>query len=437
MVSHWRSLVLKGNSMKHKPLLILILLAAVLVRLPIAIYMGDHINVLPGIHDQVSYDALARSLLAGRGYSFTEKWYPFTSANTPTAHWSFIYPLYLAGMYSLTGYHPLAARLFQATVGGALMCFLVYLIGRRVANENTGLVGAALAAIYGYFIYYSVALMTETFFIVFALFSLYLSLELREKPTLSRWIWLGLALGMAGLLRQTVLLFVPFLLLWLFWQLRKGSIRWWYFTLPVVIIIVLITPWTIRNYLVFHQFLPLNSNAGYALYASNNPNLETDWRNDEVVVPVPEELTGQNEAELNQALTRKGIEFILADPQRYLWLTLDKTLEFFRFWPSSDSSQISNLNRALSFGLYLPFMLLGLGLSVSRWRSYVPLYLFIVIHTGIHLLSWPSPRYRLPVDAVSMLFAGLALLELARQSITWRRRLPLIYRLVSKPADRG
>ena len=428
MLSRWRSLVLNGDRIKSKQLLTLILLAAVLVRLPIALYLGDQVTVLPGIHDQVSYDALARSLLAGRGYSFTEKWYPFTPANTPTAHWSFIYPLYLAGMYSLTGYHPLAARLFQSAVGGALMCFLVYLIGRRTVNENTGLVGAALAAVYGYFIYYNVALMTETFFIVFVLFSLYLSLELKEKPTLTRWIWLGLALGMAGLLRQTALLFVPFLLLWLFWELRKRGIRWWYFTVPVVVIIVLVIPWTIRNYLVYHQFLPLNSNVGYALFASNHPNLGTDWHNDEVVVPVPEELTGQNEAELNQALTQKGIEFILADPKRYLGLTLDKTLEYFKFWPSSDSGPISNLNRVLSFGLYLPFMLLGLGLSFSRWRSFVSLYSFMAIHTGVHLLSWPAPRYRLPVDAVLMVFAGLALLELTRYLITWRGRLPLIYR---------
>jgi hypothetical protein len=167
----------------------------------------------------------------------------------------------------------------------------------------------------------------------------------------------------------------------------------------------------------------LNSNAGYALFASNNPNLGTDWRNELVVVPVPPELAGQNEAELDRALTQKGLEFILVDPKRYLWLTLNKTLEYVRFWPSGDSSRISNLNRVLSFGLYLPFMILGLGTSISRWRKFLPLYLFMVIHTGIHLLSWPSPRYRLPVDAVLMVFAALAVIELAKQLRTWRRGL--------------
>jgi 4-amino-4-deoxy-L-arabinose transferase-like glycosyltransferase len=391
--------------------------------------MGNQITVLPGVHDQVSYDALARSLLAGRGYSFTENWYPFTPANTPTAHWSFLYPVYLAGIYAVTGHSALVARLVQGLLGGALICLLVYLIGRRVADEATGLVGAALAAVYGYYIYYNVALMTETFFIVLILLSLYLSLELKEDPTPIRWAGLGFSLGLAALLRQTVLLFVPFLLFWLFMELRARDIRWWYFAIPIAIIILLISPWTLRNYRVYHHFLPLNSNAGYALYASSNPNLGTDWRNDLVVVPVPEELAGQNEAELDRALTRKGIQFILADPGRYLRLTLDKTLEYFKFWPSNESGRTSNLVRVLSFGLYLPFMLLGLYLSFSRWRAFALLYLFMVIHTGIYLLTWPAPRYRLPVDAVLMVFAGLAVVVLARQLETRRRRRRSMNRL--------
>jgi 4-amino-4-deoxy-L-arabinose transferase-like glycosyltransferase len=414
--------LLARNSLKAPPLLLVILVAAVLIRLPIAAYMGDEIVVLPGIHDQVSYDALARSLLAGRGYSFTENWYPFTPANTPTAHWSFLYPIYLAGTYALTGYHPLAARVLQGALGGALTCFLVYLIGRRVVNEGTGLAAAGLTAVYGYFLYYNGALMTETFFIVLVLLSLHLSLELKEDPTPTRWIGLGLALGMASLLRQTMLLLAPLLLLWLAWELRTDRVRWRYLAIPVVVIVSLITPWTIRNYHAYRQFLLLNSNGGYALYASNNPGLGTDWRNENVVVPVPAELAGQNEAQLDRALTQRGIEFILADPERYLRLTLDKTLEYFRFWPSSDSSPISNLNRVLSFGLYLPFMLAGLFLSFSRWRSFLVLYLFVVGHTVIYLLSWPSPRYRLPVDAVLIIFAGLALFELARRSRLWLRR---------------
>lgn len=407
-------MVPKVERLAYKHLLAFVLFVAVLVRIPMAFYMGDQVTVLPGIHDQISYDALARSLLAGQGYRFTENWYPFTPANTPTAHWSFLYPLYLAGIYRLIGYHPLGARLFQGIVGGALMCLFIYLIGRRIVSERVALLGAGLAAVYGYFIYYSVALMTETFFIVMVLLSLLVSLQLKDEPSLARWILLGLSLGVATLIRQTILLFAPVLFVWLFWEL-KGRIRLWHFVVSLGMIVLLITPWTMRNYHVYRQFLPLNSNAGYALYASNHPHLGTDWRNENIVVPVPEELAGQNEAAINHALLRKGIGFVLEDPGRYLWLILDKALEYFQFWPSSQSSSISNLARVLSFGLYMPFMLLGLLLSLSHWRNYIPLYLFATVHTGIHLISWPSIRYRLPVDAVLMLFAGLAVLTPVRR----------------------
>lgn len=419
--------MLNGHSPRLGWPLTLILLVAILVRLPVALYMGDRVTVLPGIHDQISYDALALSLLAGRGYSFTENWYPFTPANTPTAHWSFIYPLYLAGVYSLFGYHPLAARLLQAILGGVLMCLLAYRIGRRVADESTGLAGAALAAGYGYFIYYSPALMTETFFIVLVLLSLSLSLGLAGTPSPVRWVGMGLALGMAALLRQTALILVPVLLLWLAWRLSGQAVPRWHFALPVVVIVVVVMPWTLRNYRVYGRFLLLNSNAGYALFASNHPRLGTDWRNEGIAVPVPRELAGRNEAELDRALTGRGIGFIVADPERYLRLTLDKTQEYFRFWPTRESSPLSNLNRALSFGFYLPFMLRGLRLSFSRWRQFMPLYLFGAVHTGIHLLSWPAPRYRLPVDAVLMVFAGMAVLELASRLSAWRGRLDPIH----------
>jgi 4-amino-4-deoxy-L-arabinose transferase-like glycosyltransferase len=404
----------------HKQLLLLIILIAVLVRILAALYMGDQVTALPGVHDQISYDALARSLRNGEGYRFSKNWYPFTPADTPTAHWSFLYPLYLAGVYALTGYHPLAARLLQGIVGGILISLLIFHIGRRVVGERAALIGAGLAAIYVYFVYYNAALMTETFFIVTVLLTLLISLELKEQPSLVGWILLGLALGVAALLRQTVLLFVPFLLFWLLWEL-KGRIQLWHLAVPIGVVVLLIIPWTIRNYQVYHQFLPLNSNAGYAFYASNHPALGTNWRYESDLVPVPLELEGLNEAEMNQALMRRGMQFVLEDPGRYFLLTLDKTLEYFKFWPSSQSSGISNVSRVLSFGLYMPFMLLGLLLSLPRWRRCLPLYLFVVIHTGIHLLSWPAPRYRLPVDAILMPFAGLAVLELERRLGSWRK----------------
>ena len=49
------------------------------------------------------------------------------------------------------------------------------------------------------------------------------------------------------------------------------------------------------------------------------------------------------------------------------------------------------------------------------------LYLFIAVYTVIHLLSWALIRYRLPVDAVLIIFAAYGLTNLGRRSrLQWQ-----------------
>ena len=100
------------GSARHPLLAILIL--SVLLRLAAALYLGNQVAVLPGTYDQVSYDALAQRVAAGQGFSFDQLWWPVTRAGEPTAHLSFLYTGFLAGLYALLGHQPLVARLLQA-----------------------------------------------------------------------------------------------------------------------------------------------------------------------------------------------------------------------------------------------------------------------------------------------------------------------------------
>jgi hypothetical protein len=88
---------------------------------------------------------------------------------------------------------------------------------------------------------------------------------------------------------------------------------------------------------------------------------------------------------------------------------------------------MSNLTRVASFGLLWPFMLLGLILAGrgAVWRlrppsPYLLLLGFVLVYTAMHLLTWTLVRYRLPVDAVGLIFAGLALERIGRW--LWGRR---------------
>lgn len=391
---------------------------ALVLRLGAALYLGDRVEVLPGIYDQVSYHTLAMRVLDGYGFTFPSDWWPMTRAGEPTAHCSFLYVFYLVGVYALVGVHPLAARLLQAAVAGVLAPYLAWRLGRRVADERVGLAAAVIMAVYSYFIYYSAALMTETFFILAVLWALDRTMALAERPALRTALQLGVALGLATLLRQLILAFVPCLLLWLIWRWRS-RVRWGMLIMPLLMMALLIAPWTVRNYRVFGRFVLLNTNAGFAFFWANHPIYGSDFPG--LLPPdgptykdlIPQELRHLDEAAMERALMQRAIGFILDDPGRYLLLSLSKVREYFKFWPSPESGVMSNVARVLSFGLFLPSMLAGLVRAAREWWRWSLLYLFVVVYTVIHLLSWTLVRYRLPVDAVLIVFAGLALQALA------------------------
>jgi hypothetical protein len=228
---------------------------------------------------------------------------------------------------------------------------------------------------------------------------------------------LGLSLGVAALLRQSILPWVAVLFLYLFWiGWRAGHLRATTVALGIVglITIVCIVPWTVRNYLVYDDFLLLNSNAGYAMYSAQHPMHGTNFAEFEAA-PLPGGWWGRPEPELDRDLLRLGLRFILDDPGRYLLLSLSRARAFFEFWPTPDTSTLHNVGRTGSFGLLLPFLIYGLILAVCQPRFVARnalLLLFAVFYTLLHLLTWAMVRYRLAVDATLMPLAALALLDL-------------------------
>jgi 4-amino-4-deoxy-L-arabinose transferase-like glycosyltransferase len=424
---------------------ILIVVFSVGLRLAAACLMGNKVVELPGTFDQISYNTLANRVLNGYGFTFAQDWWPATPAGEQTGQWSFFYVFYLVGVYAVFGPNPLVARIIQSIIVGIIHPLLAYRIGREFLDENQALLAAFLTAFYIYFIYYSGSLMTEPFYITAVLTSFYFTIKItsqKNEKSIFSWymVALGMALGCTVLLRQLFLLFLPFLLFWIGWcdRQKRFVFRFLEVFLPIIIICIMILPFTIFNYSRFHQFVLLNSNAGSAFFFGNHPIYGTHFI---PILPsemgtyhdlIPKELLNLNEAALDQALLKRAVQFILADPLRYILLSFSRIPAYFQFWPSAGSGFVSNISRIASFGILLPFMLCGLtfwtirgGLrrfSSSTWL----LFMFMIIYTMIHLLTWALIRYRLPVDAILVLFAALGISELYQawnSSIKYRIKL--------------
>jgi 4-amino-4-deoxy-L-arabinose transferase-like glycosyltransferase len=404
-----------------------------MLRVAAALYLGNEVEILPGTHDQISYHTLTLRLLDGHGLTFGESWWPATKAGSPTAHWSYLYLGFLSAIYKIFGANPLAARLIQGVIVGILQPYLAFLIGRRVFNQTVGLASAAITAIYGYFIYYAASLMTETFYIIAIMLSIYLAILLTDRtldsesrPGLGQILkWgaiMGITLGMIVLLRQLFLLFIPFLFMWILWRGGRKTIG--ILLISGTVVIAMIIPFTFYNYTRFDRFVLLNTNAGFAFFWGNHPIYGTHF---ESILPdemgsyqelIPEELRDLNEAALDQELLKRGLQFVIDDPVRYMRLSLSRIPPYINFWPSSESGLVSNSVRVGSFGIMLPFILYGLAISFTRRRKPLfkqplgLLYLYIVLYAAIHVLTWTLIRYRLPIDAILVVFAGYGLIDL-------------------------
>jgi 4-amino-4-deoxy-L-arabinose transferase-like glycosyltransferase len=439
-----------GASASSNPryLLTAIIVVSIALRVGAALVMGNQVSALPGIADQISYNTLALRVLDGHGFSFGQPWWPATAANAPTAHWSFLYTSYLVLVYGIFGRFPLIARLIQAIAAGFLQPLLVYLVSDRLFGRKASLIAAMLVAVYAYFVYYSAAIMTETFFIIFLLLVMLIALRFAFVEGQGRLsnagvgagrlgLYLGLGLGGLVLLRQAALLVAPVIWLWIA-VVSKRQGRWRMGVVGIAIsagvLAASIIPWTLYNYQRFDQFVLLNTNAGFAFYLSNHPIYGTVFQpilSESVATYrslIPTSLMGLNEAQLDHALLLRGMGFVFQDPRRFFLLSLSRIPVFFMFWPSPASSTFSNLSRTLSFGLMWPFMLGGLGLTIRKHglgrflMSGAGLLLSVtVVYTGVHLISWSLIRYRIPLDALMLPFAGVCLQE-AWMWLSQRRR---------------
>lgn len=425
-------MIKKISNLTENQILIGIFTISILARVLASLYLGNKVENMPGIADQVTYHTLAQRVLNGFGFTFDRPWWPATQPGEPTAHWSYLYTFYLTFIYKIFGVNPIISRIFQSIVIGILQPLFLFKISKKVFPDVSGLFAASWIALYPYIIYYSAALMTESWFITIVLGIFVLAIQFSSgNSSIRQFLLLGFLSGMVILLRQVFMLFIPFLFIWILLVQRKNGFMKQLIKLAIssIVIFFMILPFSIFNFQRFDKFVLLNTNAGFAFFWSNNPIYGTKFVG---IMPeemgnylemLPIELKGLNEAELDSELLKRGLLFVKDNPGQYALLSLSRIPILFDFLPSKESSLISNITRVTSFGFALPFMIFGLWLSLkSLYKNkepflFSPICLIIgfgIIYSGIHILTWSLVRYRLPIDALFLIFAGFSLAKITQ-----------------------
>jgi len=388
----------------------IVLIVAFSTRMLAAVILGNEVSGPSGAHDEISYSMLAQRVVSGHGLTYPWDWYPWISADSAQSYYSIAISLFYAAVYALFGYQPLIARIITGLLSTAVVG-IIFVLTRRLFNVNVAAWAGLIAALYAYLIFYGITLVTETPFILALLTSILLGYQVRERPTPSKWFLLGAALSISLLLRMAVIFYLPLLLAWTILSMapnqRREQLKWT--AAPLLIITLALAPITYRNYVLWDSFMLLESQFGHVFWNGNHPGHEGDFHPYQTF-PIPEDVIAlDNDARITSELLSRGIDNVMSDPSHFVLLTITRVRELFTFWPTHDSSSLANALRVSSFGIMFPIALIGVVRTRSRWRDLLPLYVFMAVHIGVYSITWTMIRYRLPVDAILIIFAAVVL----------------------------
>jgi 4-amino-4-deoxy-L-arabinose transferase-like glycosyltransferase len=241
------------------------------VRIAYALAMGHH--ALAG--DQIEYNAEGRLIAQGHLF-WTRLPYGIPHAGAWKAPG---YPAWVGLWYTLAGEHPTVVRLAQVPLG-AVTIFLSWLLARRLFGVRVASVAAYLVALYPLAWQYEELLYSES--LATPLTLAILIVFLTRPPTRRRALLCGALLGLTVLVRTSAVFLLAGVLVT--WIATCGSRRGIGFVaLTAATAILVVAPWTVRNAVVLHGFVPvsLEDAAAYGTFnaqAANDPAYPYAWR---------------------------------------------------------------------------------------------------------------------------------------------------------------
>ncbi len=369
---------------------------------------------------------IARALATGQGFSN-----PFHCVTGPTAWEAPLYPYIVAGVFKIAGVYSHLSAFLLLTLNSffsALTAVPIYLIARKVFGPRVAKWCGWTWALLPYTMYWAIRWVWETSLTALLLTTaVWLAMEVADAPrerVWKMWLWFGALWGVIALANPSCLSFLPFAGGWACYHSLRQRKPWFLpATAAALIFFALITPWEIRNYRVFHKFIPIRGNAGAELRMGNAPDAQGIWMY--WLHPTQDPLQFgryRQMGEVAYVAMRRGeaVDFMRANPGQTAGLWLKKAIYYWAGVP-----RLSNIPwlAQTKNSLFLASSVLawwGLFLVVFRRRRAAFLFAsLLIIYPLTYYVVFPHARYRHPIEPI-MLILGVYLIS---ETSTMRERI--------------
>ena len=410
---------------------------------------------------------IARSVALGHGYAN-----PFLGPTGPTAWIPPLYTLMVAAVFKLCGiYSPLSAWVIFAlnSVFSAATALAVYEIAARCFGQRVALWSGWLWALYPAAMQYAVHWVWDMSLTTW-LFAAVLVTALRARridcthlappspvfreaqrnpdgQRIRRWINFGLLWGLIALSNPSLLIALPVIALWMLWGTwhtaheLEHAIRG--AACAALVFALCLAPWTYRNWLVFHAFLPTRGNLGAELFESTREsNQGFPWGTTLPLADRAPELIRYRtlgELEYNRQQSAAAKIFIHEHPRLIAgWVA--KRVYF--FWASTphplERHPSVEYLREANFGLLSVTGLLGLALALRRHIPAAAMFLatFLVIPLPYYAITVQA-RFRHPLEPLICILSVFLFQSADRsRAFSWQTLRPAAQTLKATPYRR-
>lgn len=341
----------------------------------------------------------------------------------PSGYMPPAYPYFLAFFYWIfdsTSNTVIIIELVQIVISIVLLYYL-YQIARLKFDPLTAIITAVIFCFYPILVFYPSQITASNVYLLLNILAVYALFKGEESL---HWKWFvasGIFFGLLILARGQMILYVPFILIWIYWVCNTNTVSLKYAVAFLIPLIMVLTPWSIRNYQHFDRLSPLPISSGYNLWKGNNPyatGASIKYTNAPVDNPMKPgdikdeiknlEVDRYYEIRRDNVYKERAKEFILNNPAEFIGLALTKfTFYWGHFWGIDYTYPgVNSPLYWLPWFLMLPFFLTGLYYSFQNYDRYWIFYLYFVLSTAIVMMFFVLPRYRLLMLPFVIMFAA-------------------------------
>ena len=359
----------------------------------------------------------------GLGYSS-----PLKFPSGPTAWITPAYPYLLAGVFKIFGIETLRSLVAMKVLNNvfsALVCFPLFAIGRRLFGTQMAVAGVLMWILYIPAFYWPTAWIWDTSLAALAVtLLLWATYEIEDTDKASRWVGYGALWAFAALVNAAVVSILPGLFAYCAYRARKRGAPWLRWTaIAAVAFAVGISPWVIRNEIVFHGKVFMRSNFGLELWLGNNPEAPGTWS--PWLHPTDNDTEGRHFAEVGevaymQEKERLALEFMKSHPGDVMHSMFHRFIEN---WTGTDEP-IADVFLRLPLwaqgwlAMNCAFSVLTcIGLLFARRAEpvrYAPLFILILFFPAVYYVTHNTPRYRHPIEPAMSLLVVYGVAQIVR-----------------------